>query len=445
MATAARCRRRRRSGDGAPNVMVVVFDDLGFAHLGSYGSDLATPNIDALAARGLRFTNFHTTAVCSPTRACLLTGRNHHRVGMGMLPDLPTNFPALLGPAPARRRARSRRSCTATATRRSASASGISSPRDQRVTGPVRHVADRARLRPLLRLPQRRDEPVDAEPRARHEPRRTAARRRTTATTSTPTSPTTRSRTCASCALASRPAVPALVRVGRAARAAPGAARMDRTLPRPVRRRLGRVARRDARTPAASSASLPPDTPLSERPSWIEPWSDDRRAAPPPVRADDGSVRRRSSRTPTTSSVACSTTSKRPASSTTRSSCSCPTTARRARAVRTARTTSSATTSPTSPTTSTTSSRTSTTSAASTRAATTRGAGRSPATRRSDGGSATRSKAACATRSSSPRPAITDAGGVRDQYCHADRRAARPCSSSCGIDAARRRSTASSR
>src|SRR5580765_253977 len=78
---------------GAPNVVVIVLDDLGFAHLGCYGSDLDTPNIDRLASRGVRFTNFHTTAVCSPTRACLLTGRNHHRVGMGMLPDMPTNFP----------------------------------------------------------------------------------------------------------------------------------------------------------------------------------------------------------------------------------------------------------------------------------------------------------------------------------------------------------------
>jgi len=78
---------------GAPNVVVIVLDDTGFAQLGCYGSDIATPAIDGLAARGVRLTNFHTTAVCSPTRACLLTGRNHHRVGVGMLPDLPMNFP----------------------------------------------------------------------------------------------------------------------------------------------------------------------------------------------------------------------------------------------------------------------------------------------------------------------------------------------------------------
>ena len=85
---------------GAPNVVVIVLDDLGFAHLGSYGSDIDTPHLDRLADRGLRFTNFHTTAVCSPTRACLLTGRNHHRVGMGMLPDLPTDFPGYTGEFP---------------------------------------------------------------------------------------------------------------------------------------------------------------------------------------------------------------------------------------------------------------------------------------------------------------------------------------------------------
>jgi arylsulfatase len=82
---------------GAPNIVVVVLDDTGFAQLGCYGSDIATPAIDGLAARGIRLTNFHTTAVCSPTRACLLTGRNHHRVGVGMLPDLPMNFPGYTG------------------------------------------------------------------------------------------------------------------------------------------------------------------------------------------------------------------------------------------------------------------------------------------------------------------------------------------------------------
>jgi arylsulfatase len=135
MATSERLPSMPPFRTGAPNVIVVVFDDLGFAHLGSYGSDLSTPNIDRLAARGLRFTNFHTTAICSPTRACLLTGRNHHRVGMGMLPDLPTNFPAYSGVMP-------RSAATLAQILRS---NGYATfcvgkwhlvPRDQRVTGP---------------------------------------------------------------------------------------------------------------------------------------------------------------------------------------------------------------------------------------------------------------------------------------------------------------------
>lgn len=78
--------------DGAPNVVLVVLDDTGFAHLGCYGSDIETPNIDRLAAGGLRFTNFHTTALCSPTRASLLSGRNHHSVGMRFLSNADTGF-----------------------------------------------------------------------------------------------------------------------------------------------------------------------------------------------------------------------------------------------------------------------------------------------------------------------------------------------------------------
>ncbi len=82
-----------RAPQGAPNVVIVVLDDVGFAQLGPYGSDIDTPTIDRLAAGGLTFTNFHTTALCSPTRACLMTGRNHHTVGMGRITDLAIGFP----------------------------------------------------------------------------------------------------------------------------------------------------------------------------------------------------------------------------------------------------------------------------------------------------------------------------------------------------------------
>jgi len=87
----------KRSGDGSPNVVLILFDDTGFAHFGCYGSTIETPNIDRLAAGGIRFTNFHTTALCSPTRACLLTGRNHHTVGMRAVSNFNTGFPHMRG------------------------------------------------------------------------------------------------------------------------------------------------------------------------------------------------------------------------------------------------------------------------------------------------------------------------------------------------------------
>ncbi len=80
-----------------PNVVLVVFDDTGWADFGCFGSEIHTPTVDHLAAQGLRFTNFHVTPLCSPTRACLLTGRNHHRVGMGWLADRDFGTPGRRG------------------------------------------------------------------------------------------------------------------------------------------------------------------------------------------------------------------------------------------------------------------------------------------------------------------------------------------------------------
>ena len=89
-----------RPADSAPNVVLIVLDDLGFGQLGCFGSGIATPHIDGLADRGLRYNHFHVTSLCSPTRACLLTGRNHHAVGMGFLTDLPMAFPGYTGRVP---------------------------------------------------------------------------------------------------------------------------------------------------------------------------------------------------------------------------------------------------------------------------------------------------------------------------------------------------------
>ncbi|CAN5131493.1 arylsulfatase [soil metagenome] len=86
--------RRPLPKEGAPNVIYVVLDDVGYSDLGCFGSSIETPNFDSLAKLGLRYSNFHTTTLCSPTRACLLTGRNHHSVGMRYLANVDMGWPS---------------------------------------------------------------------------------------------------------------------------------------------------------------------------------------------------------------------------------------------------------------------------------------------------------------------------------------------------------------
>ena len=79
--------------EGAPNVLVVLIDDAGFGNPSTFGGPIETPNYDRMADEGLRYNRFHVTAMCSPTRASLLTGRNHHAVGMGGIPEFSGGFP----------------------------------------------------------------------------------------------------------------------------------------------------------------------------------------------------------------------------------------------------------------------------------------------------------------------------------------------------------------
>jgi len=81
------------AADGAPNVIVMMADDLGFSDLGCYGSEISTPELDRLASEGLRYTNFHVNPMCSPTRAALLTGLNSHMAGMGTVTHSDPGFP----------------------------------------------------------------------------------------------------------------------------------------------------------------------------------------------------------------------------------------------------------------------------------------------------------------------------------------------------------------
>ncbi len=82
-----------RAPDGAPNVLVILIDDAGFGSNSAFGGPCRTPTFERLAAEGLKYTRFHTTALCSPTRAALLSGRNHHTVGMGGITEIATSAP----------------------------------------------------------------------------------------------------------------------------------------------------------------------------------------------------------------------------------------------------------------------------------------------------------------------------------------------------------------
>jgi arylsulfatase len=85
---------------GAPNVVIVLIDDLGFGATSTFGGPIATPTLEQLASEGLRYNNFHTTALCSPTRAALKSGRNHHTADMAFITEMATSFPGATGQVP---------------------------------------------------------------------------------------------------------------------------------------------------------------------------------------------------------------------------------------------------------------------------------------------------------------------------------------------------------
>ena len=92
--------RPTRAQKDAPNVLFIVLDDIRFGHVGCFGSPIETPHIDALAADGLRYNNTHTTALCSPSRSCIMTGRNHHSNHMACLSNGSTGYPGYDGYIP---------------------------------------------------------------------------------------------------------------------------------------------------------------------------------------------------------------------------------------------------------------------------------------------------------------------------------------------------------
>jgi hypothetical protein len=85
---------------GAPNVIVFLIDDIGFGHASAFGGGIPMPTLDRLASMGLKYNRFHTTALCSPTRVALLTGRNHHTNNAGAIMEVATAFPGNTGARP---------------------------------------------------------------------------------------------------------------------------------------------------------------------------------------------------------------------------------------------------------------------------------------------------------------------------------------------------------
>ncbi len=139
---------------GAPNVLLIMTDDCGFGSPSTFGGVIPTPALDRIAKSGLRYTQFHSTSLCSPTRAALITGRNHHVAGFGVVGEAATGFPGY-DSVIREDAARSAKSSSRTATRRRGSARTTTRPSIKRPGRAVRSMAQRDGLRILLRLRRR--------------------------------------------------------------------------------------------------------------------------------------------------------------------------------------------------------------------------------------------------------------------------------------------------
>ena len=149
---------------GAPNVLLIMTDDAGFGAPGTFGGVIPTPALDRIANAGLRYTNFHSTSLCSPTRAAIITGRNHHSVGFGVVGEIATGFPGYDSIIPIEK------GTIGTILKENGYATSWfgkdhNTPFLSVEPGrAVRSMAERHGLRLFLRLRRRRRQPVAAEP-----------------------------------------------------------------------------------------------------------------------------------------------------------------------------------------------------------------------------------------------------------------------------------------
>ena len=242
-----------KAPEGAPNVVIVLIDDIGFGHSSAFGGPCQMPTCEKLANNGLRFNRFHTTALCSPTRTALLTGRNHHVNNAGAIMELATAFPGNTGVRP-----ESVAPLAEILRHERLQHRGLRQvPRDAAVgslgLGAVRSLADALGVRQVLRLHRRRNEPVGAGDLRRRRPRRGAARSQLPLhhrhdqpghrLGALPAGPD------------ARQAVLHVLRHRRDARAAPRAEGVHRQVQGQVRPGLGQAPRGDARSGRSSWAS----------------------------------------------------------------------------------------------------------------------------------------------------------------------------------------------
>ena len=182
-----------KAPDGAPNVVYIVLDDVGFSAMSCYGGPIETPNIDRIADDGVRYTQWHTTALCSPTRSCLLTGRNHTRNSMACITEAAVGFPNASGTIPPENGMLPEILGEQGWNTYMVGKWHLCPTVEMNVASTRRNWPIGPRVRALVRVPGRGDQPVVSGPGLRQPPGGPAQARPRRATTSPMTSPTRRS------------------------------------------------------------------------------------------------------------------------------------------------------------------------------------------------------------------------------------------------------------
>ena len=159
----------------APNILIILMDDVGPATPSTYGGEIHTPTLDRVAGLGISYNRFHSTAMCSPTRAALLTGRNHTRVGNGQIAAIANDFDGFSGIIPKSSATMAEVLKAYGYNTRRLGQMAQHAGRTDHLQGTVRLLAHRLRLRILLRLPRRRGVAIRTDHGSQHDLRRTSA------------------------------------------------------------------------------------------------------------------------------------------------------------------------------------------------------------------------------------------------------------------------------